>query len=153
MRIGIISDTHNFLDPRVKDVFTGVDHILHAGDVGTAWITFELQQIAPVTAVYGNTDYGLDLKGTELAEVGGRKFLVQHIVQPAAPDEKLRRAISKHRPDMVVYGHTHKALDELVGGTRFFNPGYSGRPKLNQARTVALLQSTAAGINAEFIPL
>jgi putative phosphoesterase len=153
MRLGIISDTHDFLDPRVKDLFAGVDHILHAGDVGSAWITFELEQIAPVTAVVGNNDYDLNFKETEVVTLAGKKILVQHIVEPSDPDEKLRRAIARHRPDLVVHGHTHRASDVVVGGTRFFNPGYSGRPRFNQDRSLALLQCTAAGITAEFITL
>ena len=56
MKIGVISDTHNFFDPKIPELFNGVDHILHAGDVGTAVIRFQLEEIAPVTAVLGNVD-------------------------------------------------------------------------------------------------
>jgi putative phosphoesterase len=62
VKVGVISDTHDYLDPRVTELFAGVEHILHAGDVGSAWITFQLEQIAPVTAVIGNTDSQLSLK-------------------------------------------------------------------------------------------
>ena len=82
MRIGVISDTHAFLDPRVEKLFAGVDHILHAGDVGPHMLLHELEAIAPVTAVVGNTDAGLNLNLTEVVELGGRKFLVHHIVDP-----------------------------------------------------------------------
>jgi putative phosphoesterase len=153
VKIGVISDTHDFLDPRVQELFAGVDHILHAGDIGTVWITFQLEQIAPVTAVFGNTDAGLDFKETELVQVAGRKFLVQHIVNPLEPDEKLRRRLMKDRPEFVVFGHTHKAFDQTLGGVRFFNPGYAGRPKFNQPRSVAILHANGAGTEAELIPL
>lgn len=153
MKIGVISDTHDFLDPRVKELFADVDHILHAGDVGTVWITFQLEQIAPVTAVIGNTDNGLSFKETEVIEVAKWKFLVQHIVDPQVPDEKLRRHISKHQPHAVIFGHTHKAFDQNLRGTRFFNPGYAGRPKLNQARSVAIFHCDHAGMEAEFVSL
>jgi putative phosphoesterase len=153
MRIGVISDTHDFLDPRVKELFADVDHILHAGDIGTVWITFQLEQIAPVTAVIGNTDAGLSFKETELVEVASYKFLVQHIVDPRVPDEKLRRRIAKDKPHFVIFGHTHKAQDQTLGGVRYFNPGYAGRPKFNQPRTVAILHADGAGITAELIPL
>jgi len=153
MKIGVISDTHDFLDPRVNELFSGVDHILHAGDVGSAWITFQLEQIAPVTAVIGNTDTGLSLKENEVIDLGGRKFMVQHIVNPQMPDERLRRQLVKHRPDVLVFGHTHKAFDETLNGTRFFNPGYSGRPKFNQPRSVALFHCDDRGITPEFISL
>ena len=153
MKIGVISDTHDFLDPRVKELFADVDHILHAGDVGTVWITFELEQIAPVTAVLGNTDMGLRLKMTEVIELGGRKFLVHHIVNPQSLDEDLQRRIAKARPDVVVFGHTHKAVDQVVDGVRYFNPGYSGKPKLGASRSVAIFHCDAKGIRAEFVPL
>jgi putative phosphoesterase len=153
VRIGVISDTHDFLDPRVKELFADVDHILHAGDVGSAWITFQLEQIAPVTAVIGNTDSNLSLKENEVATLAGHKFMVQHIVNPQTPDEKLRRLIAKHRPSVVVFGHTHKSFDQTLDGTRFFNPGYSGKPKFKQARSVAILQCDDSGITSEFIPL
>ena len=61
MRLGIIADTHGLLRPEVFDVFSGVDHILHAGDVGPLSLLGELEALAPVTAVYGNTD-GWDLR-------------------------------------------------------------------------------------------
>jgi hypothetical protein len=153
VKIGVISDTHDFLDPRVKELFAGADHILHAGDVGSVWITFQLEQIAPVTAVIGNTDSGLSLKENEIVELGGRKFMVQHIVNPQTPDEQLRRLIAKHQPDVLVFGHTHKAFDQKLNGVRFFNPGYSGKPKFNQPRSVALFHCDAAGLTPEFIAL
>ena len=56
MEIGVISDTHNFLDPKIPERFAGVGHILHAGDIGLPWILQELERVAPVTAVGGNTD-------------------------------------------------------------------------------------------------
>jgi len=153
VKIGVISDTHDFLDPRVKELFAGVDHILHAGDIGTVWITFELEQIAPVTAVLGNTDFDLSFKQTEVVTLANRKFMVHHIVNPQMPDEALRRQITRHRPDVVVFGHTHKAFDQTVSSTRFFNPGYSGRPKFNQPRSIGLLHCDDAGLTAEFISL
>ena len=55
MRIGVISDTHNYLDPKVHKLFEGVEHILHAGDIGLPSILLELQEIAPVTAVSGRS--------------------------------------------------------------------------------------------------
>jgi putative phosphoesterase len=153
VKIGVISDTHDFLDPRVKDLFAGVDHILHAGDIGTVWITFELEQIAPVTAVFGNTDAGLSFKETEVVTLGGKKFLVHHIVSPHALEEEVQRKITKAKPDVVVFGHTHKAFDQSINGVRYFNPGYSGRPKFSQARSVAILNVNANGIEAQLIPL
>jgi len=72
-RIGVVSDTHNYVDPKLAELFAGVDHILHAGDIGQPRVIRELEQLAPVTAVAGNTDdpmFGFRL--VELVEVAGK---------------------------------------------------------------------------------
>ena len=153
MKIGIISDTHNYLDPRIAQVFEGVDHILHAGDVGLPWILLELEQIAPVTAVLGNTDAGIPLRETEICSLGRRTFLLHHIVNPLSPSEQLRQCILQVRPDVVVFGHTHKAFERSVGGTLFFNPGYAGKPKFAQSRSVAVLHCGNGELVSEMISL
>src|SRR2546423_7905554 len=124
-RIGIISDTHNFLDPKISKLFAGVDHILHGGDIGLPWVIMELESIAPVTAVLGNTDDGgLQFKQTELVELAGRKFLLHHIVNPRALADPLKSRIARGKPDVVIFGHTHKPFSETIAGTLYFNPGY-----------------------------
>jgi putative phosphoesterase len=139
VKIGVISDTHNFFDPKIPELFAGVEHILHAGDVGSAFITFQLEQIAPVTAVIGNTDVDLSLKQTEIIELVGRKILIHHIVNPHALTESLQKRIARAQPDAVVFGHTHKAFNETIGGTLYLNPGYAGWPKSGAERSVVIL--------------
>jgi uncharacterized protein len=153
VKVGVISDTHGFLDPKIKKIFTGVGHILHAGDIGDAFIAFELEQIAPVTVVVGNTDSGLSFKETEVVELAARKFLVHHIVNPHAPADKLKSRITRERPDAVVFGHTHKAFCETLDGILFFNPGYAGKPKFGAERSAAILHCDEKEIRHEFIPL
>lgn len=153
MKIGVVSDTHDFLDPQILKLFQGVDHILHAGDVGMQIIICDLEQIAPTTAVIGNTDMGNPLKLTELVTLGELKFLVQHIVDPFAPDDKLKARLARVRPDVVVFGHTHKAFDQVVGGVRFLNPGYAGKPKFGSPRSVAMLHCEGRDIRVEWFPL
>jgi uncharacterized protein len=153
MKIGVISDTHGWLDPRVEKLFAGVDHILHAGDIGDPMLELELQFIAPVTTVLGNTDLGMAFKETEVVTLAGKKFLVHHIVNPFAPSERLEAAIKHHHPDVVVFGHTHKKFYETVNGILFVNPGYSGKPKPGAERSVAILHCDKKGIRHEFIPL
>jgi len=153
MKIGIISDTHGWLDPRVEKLFAGVAHILHAGDIGDLMIELELKFIAPVTTVLGNTDLGLAFKETEVVTLAGKKFLVHHIVNPFDPSEKLAARLKRDRPDVVVFGHTHKKFCETVNGILFFNPGYSGKPKLGTERSVAILHCDGKEIRHEFIPL
>jgi uncharacterized protein len=154
MKIGVISDTHDFLDPKVLELFKGVDHILHAGDIGLPWILLELEFIAPVTAVAGNTDDPLlRYEGTKIAKLDGRKFLVHHIVDPRALKDPLKARIAKEKPDVVVFGHTHRAFCETIGGVLYFNPGYAGRPKFNTERCVAILHCSGKEITPEFLAL
>ena len=153
MKIGVLSDTHGWLDPRLETFFAGVDHLLHAGDIGDPVIELELKFIAPVTVVQGNVDIGLPFKLTEVVTLAERKFLVHHIVNPRALDDDSAAAIRKHRPHAVIFGHTHKAFAETVDGIFYFNPGYAGKPKFGQPRSVAILQVTGQEIRHEFIPL
>jgi hypothetical protein len=139
MKIGVISDTHNFFDPRIPELFKGVEHIIHAGDVGTTTILTELEQIAPVTAVYGNTDSRLPLKEVEVFELGRHKFLLQHIVQPHVPAVLLSDRVRREKPDAIVFGHTHKPFNQTIEGIWYFNPGYAGQTRFGLERSVALL--------------
>ena len=153
MKIGVISDTHGWLEPRIKDLFAGVGHILHAGDIGDAYIAFELEQIAPVTVVRGNTDLGLSFKETEVVGLAGRKFLLHHIVNPHAPADPLKRRLLRVKPDVAVFGHTHQAFDETLGGIRYFNPGYAGQPKFGTERSAAILHCDDGEMRADFLRL
>jgi len=153
MKIGVISDTHGFLDPRVEKIFAGVDHILHAGDIGYATIILELEFIAPVTAVLGNTDQDLTFRLTEVVELAQKKFLVHHIVSPHDLPDPVAARIAKERAEVIVFGHTHKKFAETVNGVFFFNPGYAGKPKFGAERSVAILHVDGKDIRHEFIPL
>jgi len=153
MKIGVLSDTHGFLDPGIANLFAGVDHILHAGDIGNPMIELELKFIAPVTVVLGNTDHGLPFKDTEVVTLAGKKFLLHHIVNPRALADDLKARLRRVQPDAVIFGHTHKQFAETVEGVFFFNPGYAGKPKFGAERSVALLEFEGTGIRHEFIPL
>jgi putative phosphoesterase len=154
MKIGVISDTHNFLDPKVLKLFAGVDHILHGGDVGLPWLLMELEAIAPVTAVMGNTDEpGLGYRLTEVVELARQKFLVHHIVNPLALEDSLQRRIGRERPQIVIFGHTHKPFCESIDGRLYFNPGYAGKSRFGMERTVAILHCDENEIRPEFLKL
>ena len=153
MKIGAISDTHGYFDSKIPKLFAGVDHILHAGDIGLPWLILELERIAPVTAVLGNNDAALDFKETEVVEFDGHKFLVHHIVDPRKPAEAIQRRIIREGPEVVVFGHTHKPYCETIGRTLYFNPGYAGKPRFSLARSVAILHCDASGIRPEFLEL
>jgi putative phosphoesterase len=152
-RFGVISDTHGFLDPRIPLLFAGVEHIFHGGDIGREAVIRELEAVAPVTAVLGNTDAGLDYRETESVELAGRKFLLQHIVDVHSPYERLARRIARERPDAVIFGHTHKPFSEAREGTLYLNPGYAGKPRFGMPRSVALLEYTPPRFSVAFVPL
>jgi len=153
MKLGLIADTHGYLDPRVEKIFAGVDHILHAGDIGPDLIITELGAIAPVTAVLGNNDSSPSFRLTEMVELAGKKFLVHHIVTPRDLHSDLKDRIAREQPDAVVFGHSHKVFNEVIGGVHFLNPGYAGKPRFNQARSVALLECDKRGMRPQFIEL
>ena len=150
IKLGVISDTHGHLDRRVLPFFEGADHIVHAGDIGLPWLLLELENIAPVTAVLGNNDAGLNYKETELLLLEKRKFLVHHIVDPRAPSDKIGRRIVRENPDVVIFGHTHKRFCEALNQTLYFNPGYAGKPRFDLDRSVAMLTCDDSGITAEY---
>ena len=154
LRIGVISDTHNYFDPRIPQLFAGVDHILHGGDIGLPSIILALEQIAPVTAVAGNTDDpGFHYPTTGVVELAGRKFLVHHIVNPQSLADPIRARIARERPDVVVFGHTHRRFSKVIGGVYYFNPGYAGKPKSGLERSAAILHCDEKEIRREFLPL
>lgn len=157
MRLGIISDTHGLLRPEVFDVFREVDHILHAGDIGSAELLAELEAIAPVTAVYGNTD-GWDLKAKlpQVARVrlDGFDIVVTHGDQLGSPTpEKLNAEFPD--AEIIVYGHTHRPLLTTVDVVvTVMNPGGAGPQRFDLPPSVGIME-LEAGIppRARLVPL
>jgi putative phosphoesterase len=143
MRIGVISDTHGLLRPEVFEVFAAVDHILHGGDVGRPEILDRLGTIAPVTAVYGNTD-GWELRGRlpEVAtvELDGFTIVVTHGHQLGSPTpEKLQAEFPA--AEIIVYGHTHRPLLTLVDVVvTVMNPGGAGPRRFDLPASVGILE-------------
>ena len=143
MRLGVIADTHGLLRPEVFQVFEEVDHILHAGDVGKPEILIDLEAIAPVTAVYGNVDppeIRSRLPQVATAELDGFEIVVTHGDQFGHPTpEKLHAAFP--RAEIIVYGHTHKALLELVDKTvTVMNPGGAGQARFDLKPSVGIME-------------
>lgn len=143
MRIGVISDTHGLLRPEVFDVFAGVDHILHGGDVGPAGLLDELEAIAPVTAVYGNTDdWSLRRRLPQVAtlRLDGFDIVVTHGDQFGTPTpEKLQAEFPQ--AEIIVFGHTHRPLLTLVDVVvTVMNPGGAGRRRFDLPASVGILE-------------
>lgn len=155
MKIGIISDTHGLLRAQVFDVFEGVEHILHAGDVGDPDILTELAAIAPVTAVWGNVD-GMDLRARvpEIArlELGGVRIVILHGMQLGAPTPQ--KAAAAH-PDagLVVFGHSHRPIIQQVGPTLAVNPGSAGPRRFRDPVTVAIAEVGNGTVQPRLIDL
>jgi putative phosphoesterase len=143
MRLGVISDTHGLLRPEVFEIFQGVDHIVHGGDVGPQAILEELAALAPVTAVYGNTD-DWDLRGrlpqVATLELDGFTIVVTHGDQFGSPTPaKLQAAFPE--AEIIVFGHTHRPLLTLVDVVvTVMNPGGAGPRRFNLPASVGILE-------------
>ena len=155
MKVGIISDTHGLLRAQVFEVFAGVDHILHAGDVGPAELLDELVAIAPVTAVWGNTD-GWDVRGRakEVAELelGGVSIVVLHGMQLGSPTPEKAAAAYPHA-GLVVFGHSHQPVIRQVGQTLAVNPGSAGRQRFRDPVSCALAELADGRVTARLVEL
>jgi uncharacterized protein len=135
--VGLISDTHGLIRPDVHTALAGVEMILHAGDVGGDDILDELELIAPVHAVRGNTDPPGDPRLPEfvILEVGGVRIHISHGHELGIPTaEKL---LARYDADVVMYGHTHKALVVNAGGRWVVNPGAAGPRRFDIMPSVA----------------
>ena len=140
MRIGVIADTHSLLRPEVEQVFTGVDHILHAGDIGRMEVIETLRRIAPVTYVDGNNDSadGYDIVRLDL---GGKRVLLTHILpRPRDLGSHVRKSLAKQEADLVIFGHSHLPHDEMVDGVHFFNPASAGPRRFDLPVSVGILE-------------
>ena len=148
MLVGVIADTHGYVDPRLAKAFAGVDAIVHGGDVGGAHVLEALGELAPLYAVYGNNDEKLGRLGLPLRrdfELGGARFHLAHQLPHARP-----------RPDtrVVVFGHSHRTLVERRdGGVLYVNPGAAGRAGFHRLQTVALLEIAGGEIDARIVEL
>lgn len=146
MRVGLISDTHGQLRPEVFERLSGVDRILHAGDVGSPDILTDLAELAPVDAVWGNTD-GWALRDVASAsielELHGWGFAVAHGHLVADPDGLL--AVF---PDatVIVHGHTHVPRRDRVGDRWLVNPGSAGPGGEGWEPSVAIAEIEAGGL-------
>lgn len=152
MRIGVLSDTHGLLRPEVFRHLERVEHILHAGDVGDPDILTALEAVAPVTAVWGNTD-GFPirhrLEESEEVDLGGYRVALTHghtlgSLTPARLHERFPHA------DLVVYGHTHKPRQDRIDDRLILNPGSCGPKRFNLPVSMALVELLDSGVEVEF---
>ena len=143
--LGLISDTHGYFDPRLPDIFRGVERILHAGDIGGMEMINLLAEIAPVVAVHGNSDRGFVVSRFPLRQditIDGVSIHLAHRLEDATSG-----------PRVVVYGHTHEPSVAEKGGILYINPGVAGRTRYPAGRSVALLRVDGGEARAEIIAL
>jgi putative phosphoesterase len=144
-RIGIVSDTHGLFRPEAERGLAGVDHIIHAGDIGRPEIVDALRRIAPVTAIRGNVDSGewaRQYPDTKLVRLAGKSIYVLHELKTlkAGPDAGI---------DVIVSGHSHVPKIDTVGGVLYVNPGSAGPRRFKLPITLATLDVTPEGMRPE----
>ena len=149
-KIGIISDTHGMLRPEIAAAFAGVELIIHAGDIGTPLVTVELNKTAPVTAVYGNTDNVLctrELPASTVVKVGDVQLYVLHNLADLDLDPAAAGFAA------VIYGHSHRQMQETRNGVLYFNPGSAGPRRYSLPASVGLITIENSRIRGEIISL
>jgi hypothetical protein len=171
MKIGVISDTHGFVDPRLAELLAGVEAILHAGDVGSQEVLDELGRIAPLHAVRGNVDPAqLDLPLARTAQF--ESVQVQLVHQLPVPPAELQKwsdgaLLGKMHPERrdaflknfgeatraVVFGHSHQPCLLTVGHKLFFNPGSAGKQRFSFPRCCGLLEIFPRGVRGTLLSL
>lgn len=144
IKVGILSDTHGWLDPELVDLFRDkqVDLLIHAGDIGAAEVVDQLEAIAPLQVVKGNID-GADLRflpETCVFSVGPKTIVLRHIAgSPRSPNRAARALIAEHRPDLFICGHSHIPVIGRVNGALWVNPGACGRVGFHEQRFALFL--------------
>ncbi len=151
LRIGIIADTHGLFDPAILRHFRGVARILHAGDIGGRSVLKQLRAIAPVTAVSGNVDgYGRSgFPSERIVKLAGRRIAIRHVLYAGGKLTGEGRAyLERERPDLCIFGHTHRPKVERFGTTLLVNPGSAGPKRFTLPRGLGILSLR----NGRFVP-
>jgi putative phosphoesterase len=150
MMIGVISDTHGLLRPEALEALRGVEHILHAGDVGDAGILDSLRELAPVTAISGNIDVEgpcSRLPSTEVVTLQGLTFYMLHDRHALDLDPAAAGFAA------VISGHSHRPLIEWRNGVLYMNPGSAGPRRFSLPVSIGLLKISADGLQPQLVSL
>jgi putative phosphoesterase len=146
--IGVISDTHGLLRPEAVAALRGVEHIIHAGDLGSREILEQLREIAPLTAIRGNIDkqvWAQKLPATEVVEISSISIYVVHDLSQL--DFRPRAAGFR----VVIYGHSHVPKIETRDGVLYFNPGSAGPRRFKLPVTVGRLMVEGESVRGEIV--
>ena len=150
MKIGVISDTHGLLRPEALDALSGVDHLLHAGDVGDPGILTKLRKIAPLSAIRGNIDTSgacARLPATEWVTLAGANLYMLHDVHTLDLDP-LAAGIA-----CIISGHSHKPAIARDKGVLYFNPGSAGPRRFSLPVSLGFLEVSDAGLEPRLLTL
>lgn len=147
MKLAILSDTHGLLRPQVLDFLKTADAILHGGDINKPAIVEQLRQYAPLYLVRGNNDkeWAADLPHDLTVTLGGARFLLVHNKKEVPPDLS--------DIDVVVFGHSHKYLQEEKDGILWLNPGSCGPRRFHQEITMMMADVADGSITVEKITI
>jgi uncharacterized protein len=147
MKIGLISDTHGYLDERVYEYFDACDELWHAGDIGDAKVLQELTEFKPTKAVFGNIDDRAlqhQLPEDLMFEREGLKIFMTHIGGvPPHYNPRVKQIINETKPDLFICGHSHILRvmpDNKRPGLLYINPGASGHQGFHVVRTIMRLE-------------
>ena len=146
-RIGLISDTHSYLDPLVYDYFENCDEIWHLGDIGSETIITHLQNFKPLRVVYGNIDTPYlqrTLPEVDVFELEGLKVMLIHIgAIPPRYNPKIKALLKKHTPNLFLCGDSHilrVIKDPNTVGLVYINPGAAGKHGFHHVRTLMKME-------------
>ena len=143
LRVGVVADTHGLFDPDLYRHFAGVDCILHAGDIGDREVIRQLERIATVTAVSGNVD-GFRRSGypaQQQVKMAGLRIALRHVVyEGGILTPEAQAYLDRVRPDICIFGHTHRPFGAWHGSTLLFNPGSAGPRRFRLPRACGLLE-------------
>lgn len=150
--LGLVSDTHGLVRPECLRALAGVDLILHAGDVGGDHVIDALRGVATVHAVYGNTDVlGGGLPATVALDVAGVSIHVSHGNELGSPTPA--RLVQRYGADVIVFGHTHRAVIERIGHQLVINPGAAGPARFHLVPSVGRLIIENGRVHPELVAL
>lgn len=160
VRIAVLSDTHiprrgKSIPETVLEGIQGVDLIIHAGDISRDYVLYELQELAPVEAVAGNTDdeylWGM-LSRKKLLTVEGKSIGIIHGDGSYGTTlQRVEKAFAADRPDCIVFGHSHQPFNQTINGILYFNPGSPTDKRMQERHSYGILTVGSEGIRGEII--
>src|SRR5688500_18660106 len=147
MKIGLLADTHGFLDPKIFEHFRNCDEVWHAGDFGDSKVADELESFKPLRAVYGNIDdKAMQVRFPEdlFFTCEGFSVWITHIGgAPPGYNRRIKKLLASRAPDIFICGHSHilrVARDPSFGGMLYLNPGAAGNQGFHHMKTLLRIE-------------